>query len=354
MLTGDNGILQTATKSKDETIVSQEKEQIEIAYVSVAINKLGKDVTETDLQVELDKVAKTFVTDNGDDTLSVLFDDTKHNYNVDNGKVEKEVPITNPYENEDWIMAWTCTNGTWSDTINAGEKAEGDIIAKLYKTGHKIKPDGFTWSDTGQTFTFNEGDEYKLVIEGKGEMGALISAEGTDIKAAFAWQLPTVMYMMGASNTCIIPYISEIIICDGVTNIGSYAFCGDTSLNKLTLTNSIETIGEYSFFYNINLFNIKLPTSLTTIERHAFSNCSKLESITIPYNVTIIGELPFYDCNTLSKIKILTTKLTNSSVDFSAFYYISKNSVIYVINENMKNIIERLILPEGTIVQVLP
>ena len=43
------------TKAKEETIVGQEKEQIEMAYISAAINKLGDDVTDADLQTELEK-----------------------------------------------------------------------------------------------------------------------------------------------------------------------------------------------------------------------------------------------------------------------------------------------------------
>ena len=94
-----------ATKAKEETVVGQEKEQIEIAYVSAAINKLGDDVKASELQIELNKVASTNVTYNSDGTLNVLFNDTQHDYNVDNGKVEKVESLTNPYEEENWIMA---------------------------------------------------------------------------------------------------------------------------------------------------------------------------------------------------------------------------------------------------------
>lgn len=95
MLTGDNGILQTATKSKDETIVSQEKEQVEMAYISAAMNKLGNSVTSIELQDELNNTVgkeKTAVTYNADGTLNVLFNDTEHNFNVKNGEVKKVEP----------------------------------------------------------------------------------------------------------------------------------------------------------------------------------------------------------------------------------------------------------------------
>ena len=81
-----------ATKAKEETVVGQEKEQVEIAYVSASINKLGENVTAVDLQEELDKTVGTEKTDttiNADGTLNVLFNDTEHNFNVNNGEAKK-------------------------------------------------------------------------------------------------------------------------------------------------------------------------------------------------------------------------------------------------------------------------
>ena len=45
MLPGDNGIITNAQKSKEDTIVGEEKEQVELAYVSAAVKKLGGNVT---------------------------------------------------------------------------------------------------------------------------------------------------------------------------------------------------------------------------------------------------------------------------------------------------------------------
>ena len=177
-----------ATKAQEETIIGQEKEHVEIAYVSAAINKLGDDVTASELQIELNKVASTNVTYNSDDTLNVLFNDTQHDYNFDNGKFEKVESLTNPYEEENWIMAWTCSNGICSDTIQAGNVAEGEIVAKLYETGNRIKPDGFEFA--GIPATFNEDNEYKLVIEGTGIMPPLGTYdESGEPNATFAWQV---------------------------------------------------------------------------------------------------------------------------------------------------------------------
>ena len=90
-LTGDNGILSKATQAKEQTEVATEKEQVEIAYMSADMNKTGEVVTVEELQAELDKMAKTLVSDNGDRTFNVFFEDSKNNYKVENGAVSETV-----------------------------------------------------------------------------------------------------------------------------------------------------------------------------------------------------------------------------------------------------------------------
>ena len=100
MLSGDNGLLKKAGQARDDTIIGEEREQVELAYISAAVKKLGDDVTYSELQEELDAnfgdtgktdetKKKTKVTRNANNTLNVLFRDTQHNFNVNNGKVAK-------------------------------------------------------------------------------------------------------------------------------------------------------------------------------------------------------------------------------------------------------------------------
>ncbi|MBR3696902.1 MAG: hypothetical protein IKM97_01310 [Clostridia bacterium] len=99
MLSGNNGLLKRARDARDDTIVGQEKEQVELAYVSATVKKLGNNVDETDLQIELNSSVgndKTKVTTNADETLNVLFYDTEHNYNVNSGNVSKVEIIQHP------------------------------------------------------------------------------------------------------------------------------------------------------------------------------------------------------------------------------------------------------------------
>ena len=350
----NNGIIAKSKDARNSAIESDEKEKVEMAYVSAALKKLGDTVTAEELQEELDSsvgTGKTDVTTNGDDTLNVLFSDTEHNFNVDEGKVEKAKPITNNY-GEDWEVAWTYTNGVWSNQINRGEKAEGDVVAKFYKTGNRVKPDGFTWSDTGDVFTFEEGDEYRLVVEGNGPIGDLGTAEGTNITSAFAWFLQSAMYMKGATDTCIMPYVKELVICNGITSIGNYAFCGASSLEKLSIANTVTNIGDFAFLYDINLENVKLPNKIESIGCNAFRE-TKIQNITIPSGVKKLSEGIFINCSNLARIKFLPTDMTGIDINKSIFYNI-KNCTIYVKNEIVKNHMEQnLYIPLTVKIEIL-
>ena len=214
-------------------------------------------------------------------------------------------PVTNPYETEQWTMAYICNNGTWSNTTltsaNGDTIPEGSqIVAKFYATGEKITPSSLK-VDNSTTIPFSEGETYKVVIEGTGEMGVLMDATSiSDIKSANAWQAQTALYlawlqggMQGDAVSIITPYITELTICDGITNIGNFAMAGATSLSKVILGNSLEIIGNFSFSFNNMLNKIVVPNRVTTIGERAFICDDNLEEINIPNSVINIGESTF-------------------------------------------------------------
>ncbi len=117
--------------------------------------------------------------------------------------------------------------------------------------------------------------------------------------------------------------VTDLVISDGVTSIGNYAFYSCSSLTSATISDSVTTIGKFAFsncsgLTNItipdsmteigegvfwgcsNLTNITIPDSVTLIERRAFQNCSGLTSVTIPDSVTKIGEWAFIYCSGLN------------------------------------------------------
>ena len=141
--------------------------------------------------------------------------------------------------------------------------------------------------------------------------------------------------------------IKEIIIENGVTRIGKYAFRNCTKLTNVTIPKSITNIGidafrdckeltkvnitdlaawcnicfdylqnSFSFSSNPLIYASKLylngelitdlyiPDSVTSIRNYAFLSCTGLTSVTIPDSVTSIGEYAFRDCTNLVNVTI--------------------------------------------------
>lgn len=109
------------------------------------------------------------------------------------------------------------------------------------------------------------------------------------------------------STTSLPPYndylssIENVVIEDGVTNIGNRAFKGSSSLTSVKIGNNVTSIGEYAFSDCKGLVSVEIPDSVTTINGRAFKNCSSLTSIEIPDSVTELkAKEIFYNCTALN------------------------------------------------------
>ena len=64
--------------------------------------------------------------------------------------------------------------------------------------------------------------------------------------------------------------LTELIIPEGVTSIGDYAFYGCRSLTSVTIPEDMTSIGNYAFHYCSGLTSVTIPVSVTTIGSLAF------------------------------------------------------------------------------------
>ena len=111
--------------------------------------------------------------------------------------------------------------------------------------------------------------------------------------------------------------IKKIVIENGVTRIGNYAFCECNSLTSVTISNSVTSIGECAFHSCRGLSSINISNSLTSIGVGAFENCYSLTSITIPNSVTSIKCSAFAGCSSLTSISIPNSVTSIGNTAFS-------------------------------------
>ncbi|MBQ9521358.1 MAG: leucine-rich repeat protein [Oscillospiraceae bacterium] len=88
-------------------------------------------------------------------------------------------------------------------------------------------------------------------------------------------------------------YIDMVVVKDGVTKVGSYAFANCNNLEKVFLPASVKTIGQRAFSDNQNLVSVSLEEGLNSIGASAFYDCPKLLALTVPESVTSIGSDAF-------------------------------------------------------------
>ena len=137
--------------------------------------------------------------------------------------------------------------------------------------------------------------------------------------------------------------IKKVVIADGVTNIGKFAFGICTSLTSVTIPNSVTSIGMDAFYGCTNLTSVEIPNSVTSIGDYTFFNCTAFTSVEIPNSVTIIGYYAFAFCKNLTSITFKGSTLPTFGED--VFDYVDKSIPVYVpanSGETYKNALEGL------------
>lgn len=141
--------------------------------------------------------------------------------------------------------------------------------------------------------------------------------------------------------------LTEVVIEDGVTEIGKDVFQGCVGLTKVTIPDSVKKIGTWSFYMCKGLKNVDIPANMEigdssfrrsgleqvtvsggsvgnyafhridnlkkisinceTIGEEAFSGCDSLTDITLGENVKTLGDKAFYTCDALERVEIPST-----------------------------------------------
>lgn len=154
---------------------------------------------------------------------------------------------------------------------------------------------------------------------------------------------------LGASAFYECVCLRDIILLDGVCEIGDFAFMGCAGITALNIPKTVEKIGNYAFLQCAALTAITVDAEntvycavdgclidkqkkellkgfsssvipqdmgLVRIAPYAFYGCTGLQSVQIPRGVEVIGFAAFGGCSSLSELKLPSTL---AEIDGSAF-----------------------------------
>ncbi len=232
---------------------------------------------------------------------------------------------------------WTCehcgkyflSDDTNPETAKAVEQSETILPALKHKnaitrgavepngtkpgySGDRYCPDCNTVLEKGYTYWIEDNLTWKLYEDGT------LNISGTGAMKNYS-------YSNNKSPACSNLSVTSIVIEEGVTSIGDYAFENCDNLTSITIPGNVESIGEDAFYNCDNLTDVTLQDGVKSIGRSAFIWCNNLTNIVLPNSVTSIGYFAFKDCTSLTSIKIPSSV---TSMDSKAFYNCSSLETI--------------------------
>ncbi len=146
----------------------------------------------------------------------------------------------------------------------------------------------------GADLTWQLDSDGKLTISGTGDMEDFIYDGTNDLGDVY---ISSPWYSVRSS-------IKAVVITEGVTGIGAYAFYSCGNLTDVVIPESVTSIGNYAFSCCTSLTGVIIPESVASIKRGAFDNCRGLTNVTISEGVTSIGDAAFHYCSSLTSVTV--------------------------------------------------
>ena len=201
---------------------------------------------------------------------------------------------------------------------SVGDHAFKDV-AVVYYFGNSINEIGLencgaqsiNRNALNNAFILNDKDATEIISCSSQIEGNIVIPEGITSIGDYAFKgtditgvtLPSSLRKIGKYAFSCCNSVSSITIPDNVIYIGEGAFFKCENLKNIIVPEGITSIADYAFEFT-NITDITLPSSLKKIGKYAFSRCNYIPSITIPDNVIFIDEGAFSECRNLKTVNI--------------------------------------------------
>lgn len=309
-ISGDNGIIQNAGRSKESAEIDSEKEAVETATVqAMGKNKYG-NVVKDELQEELNKDLGNGITDVLDgenEEYIVKFIKSERYYTVTtNGDVEY-IKVTNG-EKTLTVQCIDSKNQVLSEYqymilqdqySKKAPKIEGYIPHEEIITGEITE-------DTTITFMYYLilNNEDTLVFTGLDQSGNITTNEGQIVSYMVGNGTSTYGNGLKEKEISGILKIPETYKGKKVTRIGQNAFRENNNIFEVEISDNVEKIDNYAFNWGNNIQSLVIGKNVTSIGGYAFWHCGNLKNVTFKNSNDNWGVTSFGECGNWTEISV--------------------------------------------------
>ena len=191
------------------------------------------------------------------------------------------------------------------------------IILFAFSANAKEIIDSGEWGADGDNVTWVLYDDGELVFSGNGDMKYTLF-QNDDI----------IEHIIPPYKSTYAEFIKSVIIEDGITSIGNYAFLDCKNLERVSMADSVTKIEYRAFSGCENLKEIDVSDNLVSIGDSAFSQCYNLSNIFIGNGVENIGYYAFSDCWRLVDITI-SDNVSNIGTGAFNYCYSLENIIVH-------------------------
>ena len=150
-------------------------------------------------------------------------------------------------------------------------------------------------------FEFNDQIDTLVLKEGVTRIGDYAFYNCTELTSV---EIPEGVTYIGESAFACCQSLESVTIPGSVTEIGEGAFESCDSMMVLELASGLKCVGAFAFSECVALRELVLPNTVERIERSAFAGTMALHELVIPGNVQEIGDNAFNGCIRLSSLTL--------------------------------------------------
>ncbi len=282
-----------------------------------------KEHTTIDIKQSVAVYTITYVGDNIEKTEQVVHGEDANPPVAPFGYTYYFTSDSYPWNGEEWNSTNITSDAYVTVTVTINQCGD-DIYWDLKDGILTIKGSGEIWNYSYNNYapwcSYSEDINSVVIHDGITTIGDYAFSQVRELTNV---TLPDTLVSIGcyAFSAC---GIKSVTLPDGFKTIGEWAFNSCDKLTTVILPGGIEYIGTYAFGACEALTEISLPDSITYIDNYTFDMCSSLKTIKLPANLTSIGMGAFSRCPSLTSISLPDSV---TSIGLYAFKYSGLKSI---------------------------